>query len=203
MMRIFIDDQAVSTRAGTLRSALEAVAERVGDRLVVEAQADGRVLSADELTDPSGSDPFAQEMRFRTAEPAALARVTLHDAGVAAGELRGAHARAADLIEAGKTGEVTASLSSIFTTWSQALAVLEMISRTPGIVWPPRGAVDQPALDRATAVLRGHLDQIKSALVAGDWAGLCDILRYEMDEQATAWKQLLNDLADAMTAATP
>ncbi|MEZ6210733.1 MAG: hypothetical protein R3B46_05700 [Phycisphaerales bacterium] len=199
-MRIFLDDHAVSSSATTLSGALACVAEHVGDRLLIEAQADGRVLSADELTNPSVSDPYAQEMRFRSADPIALARVTLHDAGVAVGSLEGQHARTADLIETGARKDANEALTHIFSIWSQTLTALDMISRTPGIPWPPKGGVvDQPQIDSATTTLKGHLDEIKTTLNAGDSAGLCDILRYDMDGQATHWKSLCNNLADAMT----
>lgn len=198
-MRIYLDDQPIASKSGTLTGALAAVAEHVGDRLVVEARADGRVLSPDELTAPAATDPFAQELRFRTADPIDLARVTLHDAGVAVGELEGAHAETADLIEAGSTEKMSSALSAIFATWSQTLSAIEIISRTPGMPWPPAGAgVDQAAIDGASGELRACLDQIKTALTAGDWAGLCDILRYDMDQQAASWKRLCNNLADAL-----
>lgn len=202
-MRIYLDDQAIPSDAATLSAALAAVARLVGDRLLIEAQADGRVLTADELTTPSTTDPFAQELRFRSADPIDLARVTLHDAGVAVGELHGRHAQTADLIEAGANDQATAALSNLFAVWSQVLSAIDIISRTPGMRWPPRSdAVDQAVIDTNTQSLKSHLSEVKSSLSAGDWAGLCDILRYELDDQARAWKSLCNDLADAMSDAS-
>lgn len=199
-MRIFLDDEPIDSPATTLGGAIARVAQDLGERLLIEARADGRLLPHDELTNPPDTDPFARELRFCSARPVDLARVTLHDAGVVVGELKGEHAKTADLIEAGSTEQISAALTRVFTVWGQVLTALDIISRTPSIPWPPRtDTVDQAAIDARTASLKAHLAEVKSALSLGDWAGLCDILRYELDDQAAAWKTLCNNLADAMS----
>jgi hypothetical protein len=127
-MKVYLDDQPLAVDTGTLGGALKAIRAAAGGRLVVELLADGRPVADADMDAPPLRHPYASELRATSADPADLASAALREAE---GQLRSqdaGRARAADLIQSGRTTEALESLSGVLGAWDTA-------HRTPEQCW--------------------------------------------------------------------
>ncbi|MDX2018497.1 MAG: hypothetical protein SFY95_12770 [Planctomycetota bacterium] len=195
-MRVLVDEQAVgsdeSSVAGAIRAGV-AEAERRG-RIIIEAWADGRKMADEELIAPAFHDAGIRELKFISADPRALVRVTLLDAADTLTTIREDQRSASDAILAGKTSEALEALGRCMATWQLVRDSVQKGMDALGL-----SMADLPgdlAVGPRVADLAFRLGEIRRMLTTQDWSGLADVLAYDMDEQAQAWERLLRGLSD-------
>ena len=197
-MRIYLDETPLEdSTALTLQDAIDDIARR-SDRLIVLVQADGIEVPNDHLTDPPLDEPYAQELRFTTADPALLVRETLFGASDALNDVRPTQQTVAAMIESGDTGTALGQLGSIVAVWEQVNQAWELSRQVDGTSFTSVADASKTAgmdVEAATQSLNESLKELQRSLVAMDWPGLADVLTYEMDEQADQWSSLLATLA--------
>ena len=202
-MRVFLDDVLVDTPDGSLGSALTAARSAAGDRLVIEATADGRSIPPEHLSKPPGDKPYAQEVRFRSAAATQLVGWTLHESAESLEGVIGKHAAAAELIQGGDTEQSLTHLSAILEAWQGVMKGLELAESVASTKAGPAAAqqaggrgLDWPeGFEPLVQQLGARLGEVKKGLAMQDWSELADVLAYEMDDLAASWAGLLRDMA--------
>lgn len=197
-MRTLLDGQPVPDAGSTLGSALDAVRTRVGERIVIEATADGLPVPPEHLDHPPASHPYAAELAFRTADPALVAIEALHEARQTLDELAPRHTEAADLIQSGKTDQALDVLSHLLRGWTELHRTAALVTATARCASPASGQATGAAIEPAAAELAGLLSEIKTALGAQDWPGLSDTLAYDMQPLVERWRTALVAMAQGI-----
>jgi len=190
-MRVFLDNAELSGAGTTLASAIQAVRRQAGDRFVIEAVADGAPVDPAHFEQPPESDPYASELRFRTADAKSLVRETLAEASDRVSALREIQQQAALAVQGGRIADTLRDIGVVLEGWSTVRRALELAVAS-GFV--ERGAEG----DDIETVVRGlaeRLGEMKRALGDQDWSGLGDVLAYDLDEEAGRWSAWLVELS--------
>lgn len=202
-MRVFLDNTPLTVERPTIAGALRAGcrAAEAARRIVVEATLDGQAIPGDELLNPPDRELGDAEIRLTSAEPRSLVSTTLLDV---ADLLPGAQAEqraAADAIHDGKLQDALTHLGDALRSWDQLRQVVENGARLLDLsladlrLGPADKAGQTPTVSSRAGALGAQLAEVKRSIQAGDWTGLADVLAYELDGQAEAWRGVLTDLA--------
>lgn len=192
-MRVTLDGRVIEGAPETVRGALATLAgeARRRGRLVIEVRADGQVLGGAALADPPEAP--CSELEAWSADAGDLAREVLLDAAAALDSIRARQAAAAEHILTGRIDEVPVPLGEALNAWQMVheamLRVQEL--QADGLPVPVVDAGD------LAARLAEHLSRVKRALTAGDWSALGDLLGYELESLAVAWKEVLQRACEA------
>lgn len=192
-MRIFLDDELIEESGSTLAKALETASGKAGERLLIGVTADGEPVSDSQLADPPMTDPFASELRFTSADPVSLVRVTLLEAADHLESSKEMQAAVAQQIQLGELSRAMPELSKVLDTWQQVEQCITLSRQVNGI---ELGHVNgEDTFEQLATHLTTRLGEIRDAINARDLSTLADILAYDMGEQADAWTGVLRDLA--------
>ncbi len=171
-------------------------------RVIIEVKADGLPLADDLVAAPPESAGGHSELRFTSADPRQLVRVTLMDAADALSTAQADQLAAADLINSGQTGPALEHLRSALATWQAVQDVLDRSAQLLGLNLSKLGGTAIPGLDSdegftpALEALTSHLSCVRTGLSDQDWSALSDTIGYDLDAQVNLWKRLLKGLAD-------
>ncbi len=197
-MRIYLDNELIDDAGTTLSKALETASAKAGDRLLIGVEADGQPVSEDHLADPPLTEPFAGELRFTSADPVSLVRVTLLEAADQLAASKEKQAAIAQQIQLGELSRAMPELSNVLDVWQQVEQCITLSRQVNGI---ELGHVNgEDTFEQLAADLTARLGEIRDAITARDLAGLADILAYDMDSQADSWTGVLRDLAEGCRA---
>jgi hypothetical protein len=196
-MKIILDDELMTESADTLAQAISLAASRAASqgRVVVDILADGQAVGGAELSDQASMARGCDEVRLTSAEPRTFVRVTLLDAAVALGQARPAQQRAAELVEAGSLAEAYQTLAAALNLWQAARQALDEGAQLVGLdlsVIPLENPDELPA---AIAELSRCLEEVRRCVGAQDWAGLSDVLLYDLDRLVDTWQDVLRNVA--------
>jgi hypothetical protein len=196
-MRIILDDETLTETPGTLAEAIDVAAARAAGsgRVVVDILADGRPVGGEELGDAAAMGRDCAEVRMTTAEPRAFVRVTLLDAADALEQARAGQRRAAELVEAGSLAEAYQSLAGALTLWQAARQALDQGSQLIGLDLAELPLENPDELPEAISELSRCLEEIRRCVGAQDWAGLSDVLLYDLEQLVGTWRTLLAGVA--------
>ncbi|MEN0020336.1 MAG: hypothetical protein AAF747_05585 [Planctomycetota bacterium] len=200
-MRVMVDESCVAEQAESLGEALQAAAahaEQAG-RVVIEVHADGQPLDAAHLDNPDGFDQSCGELSLTTADPASFVRVSLLEAVDALTAAVADQTTAADALESGDVAAAMDRLGASLEIWESVNAVVDRSSRvlriTPADLVP---ANESGSIDAALGELTAALNRVRDTRAVEDWAGLADVLRYDLKECADQWTALLRGAADKL-----
>jgi hypothetical protein len=84
-------------------------------------------------------------------------------------------------------------LQELFRTLQQVQQALPVCAEALGVCLDDLTA-DGVSLTEALEIIREQLTSLKSAIEAGDFVLVGDILRYELEEPFTQWIELLREL---------
>jgi len=201
-VKVYLDDETLTTEGETLGAALRAGVARARERgrLVVEINADGAAIPEEHLADPPGFEPYAEELRLISVEPGLLVRSTLLDAADALENVRERQRRAGELIQTGETEAAMTELTEVVTVWSAVRRALEDGCSLLGL--PLSEAIRGVDGQKLVADLTARLTDIRSALQAEDWPSLSDAVAYDLDDEAERWTGALRDFAARLEAAS-
>lgn len=197
-MKIILDEETLTDSPDTLAEAIALAAQRAAGRgrIVVDIVADGQAVAGEELDDSSSLARACDEVRMTTAEPRSFVRVTLLDASDALEQARMEQRRTAELIEAGSMVDAFQTMAGALGLWQAARQALDQGAQLLGLdlsALPLRRADDLP---EAVAELSRCLEEVRRCVGAEDWAGLNDVLLYDLDALAVRWRDLLGRVAE-------
>lgn len=196
-MKVYLDGRPIDGAGSTLASALDAVATSLDGRLVIEAEADGSPVPPEHLSQPPGTDPYAQRLDLKSENAGALVRFSLLEAADALEAAREDHAAAAKSIDVGDTGAAMSALGPILEVWSAAARTIDLARQIEQIDLPGRVA-DGRSLDDVADALNRMLVEIKRCLADQDLVRLADVLAYDMTEAVDDWAAMLRGLAGSV-----
>lgn len=194
MMKVYLDDQPVTDPGESLTSALNAVRAQAGQRLVIEARADGSPVPQAHLAEPPPNEPYAQELRFISADAVALVRESLLEAADLLEPARAEHQALADQIASADTETALQRLAPVLSIWQKVMNTLQAVRACDGVAIP---AMDDPAndVDAAADRLNQRLVELRNAIQMQDWSALSDILCFDLVEEVDNWRTLLTTFA--------
>lgn len=204
-MKVILDDVALAESPGTLAEAISLAAARAAGsgRVVVDILADGRSVGGAELDDAASMARACDEVRMTTAEPRSFVRVTLLDAADALEQARAEQRRASELVEAGTLAEAYQTLAGALNLWQAARQALDQGSQLVGLDLSALPGEDAERLPRAISDLSSCLEEVRRCVAAQDWAGLSDVLLYDLDSLVGTWRDLLASVAAHVEAQGP
>ncbi|MBC7834786.1 MAG: hypothetical protein H7Y88_06760 [Phycisphaerales bacterium] len=199
-MPLLLDNVPVNPTGLTLGDALQAgrAAAEGNGRIVVEIFLDQAAIDPDELRRRSEAPLGEAELKLTSVRPAALVRSTLHDVAEAIEKVKQDQTAAAEALQQGRLDEAMAFLSALLPVWEQVQRATEYSTAIMG--W----SLDELEVKTAGGTIKiadeitrlvTTLGEIKRSLQARDWAGLSDVLAFDLDEQAQRWRMLLSALA--------
>jgi hypothetical protein len=202
MLDFFLDGRPLGPAANVADALREArtLADASG-RMIVDASLDGKPVPAGMLaSDHPGSASHPVEgsrFNFLSARPGDVARSALEAAADALTQVKPGHKAAADAVRDGDLEPAMDELGRVLSTWDKARAALEGSAQLLGI---GPGTDQWGPISAAVASLGGRLADIKTSLVSRDWAGLADVLEYDMDRQADSVAEVLRGFARTAAA---
>ncbi len=199
-MKVFLDDAELTVKDPTLASALAAGTTACTERgrIIIEVWADGAPAPDEHLTSPPATKPYADEVRFISAEPKSLVRTVLLDVSDALTSTRDTQRKAADLLQTGETGPALQNLGESLQTWE---TVRRAVDEGCALLDIPTDGDAATGLDGALVNdLADKLSAIRDALGREDWSLLGDLLAYDLDEHVDRWQTELRRLADGIAS---
>jgi hypothetical protein len=201
-MQVLLDGQLVAGDFPSLASAISAAVNTAGPhRIIIEASADGTPLTDEQLMAPPTTPGGFSIVRFTSANPKDLVRVTLLDAVDVLNGVRPEQAEVADLIQRGETQNALTLLQSVLNKWQAIRDVADRSSQVLGVDLAAvqlRQTTTGATFTSATTDLSRHMLEVKNALKAQDWSLLSDVIGYDLDQQAANWAELFSNFADAV-----
>jgi hypothetical protein len=210
-MRLLLNGQELSgvvSSEATLGTALMAVQDQgIGENEVIASiWVDGEALTAERLAAwkdrPIGE--FAEtRVESQTRKLLAADGLRLLAAGLA--ESVAHRERISDDLGQGRTGEALRQLTDYLQLWNATQQSLASVARLLDVelesleIFPDKTASSSPSIQQVGEYinrLAGQLRQLKSAIEAGDYILLGDILSYEFSQLTDEWQMLLEQLAD-------
>jgi hypothetical protein len=193
-MDIFLDDRPIESTATTLPGAIAAATEAAEGRLLIEVSADGHSVPQEHFAEPPATDPYAHEVRFISADPLSLVRVTLQEAADDLDKAVSDHEAVARMLQVGETAEALPKLSQILAVWIRIDNALAACRSVPGV------SLTDPTLtkqfDDAAAELTPKLAEIRDAVTSQDYTAAADVLAYDLPGHAESWAELLRRMSD-------
>ena len=205
-MLIYLDDAPLTETAETLAEAIGTARDRAAtlERVIVDIAVDGTSLGPEHLDDDRVMAGAYDEVRLTTAEPRAFVRVTLQDAAEALGHARSDQKQTAEYLEAGRTDDGFRSLERVIGTWQAARQALDQGAQLLGLDLTTMPLARPETLPEAIERLTTGLAEVRRCVQGQDWAGLSDVLLYDLDALAEEWRSLLVEVAACIaTAGTP
>ncbi len=196
-MRAILDGRELKLDRPTLAAALSAgvQAAEAGGRVIVEAWADGRPLSDDEISQPPDIPGSVLELVLSSADPRALVAQTFREAAAALAGARDQHVSAGRCLQRGEFDAAMPLIREVLNTWGSARTALsrgaDLLRLDVASLAPPGRRVEAMAGE-----LAARLESLKVAMTRQDWSALADVLAYELPVDAEAWCELLLAAAD-------
>lgn len=192
-MDVYIDNdlaELAGANLGDLIAAARARLEPTG-RLIVEVRVDGRTLSAEEFDSLCDSQPAAEEIQFITADPYALATITLGEVHDALTTARQAQQQASELLQSDHAAAAMDHIRHALGVWQQAQQALLQSAQLLDVPLEELTVADRPMTDIVDE-LGNLLNQIREQLTAGDHLGLADTLAYPLTDALDTWAALID-----------
>lgn len=202
-MHVLLDGEEIRIEKPTIAAALEAAKREAEkrNRVVIEASMDGAPIADAWLECPPTEPRPGSEVRFVSADPLSLVRVTFLEI---AEELKGAighQEAAARAVQTGRLDEAMPKVSAALSVWQN---VREGVINGATLLGMDLGAMRAPAVGNDPSQTVGqHIDglaralgELKRAIGAADWPGVADVLAYDLGDQAKRWQVVMNALAD-------
>jgi hypothetical protein len=198
-MQVLLDDQPLSMDPPTLAAAVRGAQQiaRARGRIIVEASADGNLISDDLLANPSDEPVRIATLSIRSAEPRALVSFTLADAADALSHVAEDHDRVGREIQAGRTQDALGKLGDSIATWQ---AVCDILNKSASLLKIDLDSIDvgdgdSTPLSARFKIMLERLASIKTALETQDFSALSDVLLYDMAPLARQWSATLGAIA--------
>ncbi|MBL8747240.1 MAG: hypothetical protein JNK58_12905 [Phycisphaerae bacterium] len=181
-MRVYLDGRLIDESGSTLDRAIHVARSHAGNRMLVQALADGKPVPAADLDHPPPNCPYASELAFASADPSGLLADVLDDAASLLIEVKERQKAAAELLQSGKIDEAVAGIGEILETWRTVKESIVLALRAgPAGGYHDRG---EQELSPTIEGLASALGEIKRAMSEQDWASLSDCLAYDMQDHA-------------------
>ena len=193
-MKVMLDGSALDVADQTLGCALTSALEAAGDRLIIEAIADGVRVPEEDLATPPERSPYASEIKFLSADPLALMKVTLGEAADSLEHIVRWQSEAGEQIQAGDLESAMPIIGRLLKGWGAVRTTVELIVEGGLLSHSQATTSLQPLVDDLATLLR----LLKESIEGQDWSSVSDVLIYDLEEQADSWRQWLGDAAGSL-----
>ena len=164
------------------------------EKVVVDLRCDGQPISGEDLDRVLDSQiDLYQCIEMQTRSVTSMVKVTLAQAIEAFEEAMAAREQIADCLNEGRTPEAMKKLKELFGIWKQVQQALPICAEALGVCLDDLSA-DGVSLPEALDAIRDQLAALKSAIEAGDYVLVGDIIRYELEEPLAQWLELMREL---------
>ena len=197
-MQVYLDGTPLPVEGDTLAVAIDAALAKAGDRMVVEALADGQPVPLEHFDSPPETSPYATELRFRSADREAITRVALHEAADTLDQVRAIQADAADQVRAGNVDQALRTLAGALEGWAQVRSAIELMSQSDLPLAKSREGGGE-SLDTQLQGLAAALTELRRTIADADWSALGDVLAYDLQDRAAKSGELLRRVAEMKT----
>ena len=188
-MKTFLDDVPVADAGQSLATALDAIRPHCEDRLIIEVLADGSPVPDADLDNPPATEPYAQELRLKTARASAIIGESLLQAADAIDAVNARQEVAAEHLGAGNIEDAMHELRGALDMWGQIRSLIALVLDLPG------SPIDAEGMHGAIAELSGILTQLRDALSTQDWPSVSDIVVYDLPPLGEQWREQLRAVA--------
>ena len=196
-MHIYLDDTPLTETADTLADAIATARDRAASnaRVIVDIAVDGTPLGPEHLDNDEVMAGEFEEVRLTTAEPRAFVQVTMQDAAEALEHARNEQKQAAEHFEEGRSQDGFESLGRVIGVWQAARQSLDQGAQLLGLDLTSMPLAKPETLPEAIEQLTAGLSEVRRCVQGQDWAGLSDVLLYDLDALAEQWQSLLREVA--------
>ncbi len=199
-MHVLLDGEEIRVEQPTVAAALEAAkreAER-RKRVVIEASMDGSPMADAWLECPPTEPRPGAEVRFVSADPLSLVRVTFLEIAEELGTAMTNQEAAARAVQTGRLDEAMPKVAAALGVWQN---VREGVINGATLLGMDVETMTAPSVGKETVgqhieALAKALGELKRAIGASDWPGVADALAYDLADQAKRWQGVMNALAD-------
>lgn len=199
-MEILVDDRpyaingSETSTVGDLAQEVCRSGDQNGHRLVVRMCCDGREVPQNDLEDVLAT-PLEQFSRLEMhTQPLSSLLATTIDQAIdmfnEADDLRG---HIADLLSEGQQNESMEQLQKFLTVWRQVQDTLLVATQAMNIDLDTL-TINEMGIGQILEMIKNQLNEMKEAMMSGDYVVVSDILRYEFDEPFEHWRTLLEEL---------
>jgi hypothetical protein len=193
-MKVTLDGATLEVGDQTLSGALSSALEAAGDRLIIDAVADGERVSPEDLTTPPDRSPYAGEIEFTSADPIALMKVTVGEAVDSIDQIEQWQREAGEQMQAGDLERALPIIASVLGGWGALRTTVELVVQ--GGLMPP--SLAEESLNSLVGDLAELLGELKASIERQDWSSVSDTLAYDLDDRADAWRDWLLNAADSL-----
>lgn len=202
-MHVLLDGEPINIEQPTIAAALVAAkreAER-RKRVVIEASMDGAPMADAWLEHPPTDARPGAEVRFVSADPLSLVRVTYLELAEELSTAAQEQSAAAAAVQQGKLDEAMPRVSAALGVWQSVRegvvngAMLLGMDPSSLRVSAAQGEAERSVMEHIDGLARA-LTELKRAIGASDWPGVADALEYDLKDQADRWRAVMNALAD-------
>ena len=200
-MNIWIDDTQLES-AADLDTALEQArlhAESQG-RLIVDILVDGQPAT-DALFDEDPADhPPISELRFTTANTAALVNDTIDTAIESIDLLKADQQAGAQQLREDDMDNAMQTLRAIMEGWQAMRDIVDQITQVTDLDINTLSVNQQPATEIVNKLSKS-LEDVRETLKNEDWSLLGDTIEYDLNELADQWSTLLSSMKSSTNPA--
>jgi hypothetical protein len=195
VMKLIIDDEAVTTEAGSMEAALEHARRHLATkgRIIVAVAMNGRMLFGEELVSQRDADVAGSELRIESADPSAMVLSTLGAMKKALHDLVEMQKDAARLLRAGNLQEGVQLLGEVFEIWKQTQDGVSVACEVAGF------KLEEHLYDgRSVGVFVQHLldevEKLHNTLQKGDYNGVATLLEGDWAVLAGKWEAFVGQI---------
>ena len=190
--RIFPASDSLQTLIDEVRRAY------LGDRMVVSVAFDGRQLLDQELSDKLGKQlERVTRVDLTSADRYELVSAALHEVARDLDKSAAEQAAVADKLSAGVMSEAVSAFGEFLQVWQTCQKAIGECSGLLGEDLTRMRSSDKSVRDHLD-VLADKLRELRDAFEAQDTVLLSDLFQYEMPDTCRAWRDILNEMADAI-----
>ena len=203
-MEISIDGSTVDLDVRDLDGALEAANRHLSTtgRIVVEVEADGRVLMGDDLEAARTSGVLPAELVLQSADPRDLASEALEHVRVGLQEASRLQVEAAESLQRDDLPTAMERIRTVVDHWQNVQQVVMQVgSLIDGDIGTIR--VGATSVEDAVTGLAERLRALRTLLGDRDTVGLADELMYIWPEVCTQWDAMLRAIIDVVNGHGP
>ena len=190
--RIFPSSDSLQTLIDEVRRAY------LGDRMVVSVAFDGRQLLDQELSEKLGKQlEQVTRIDLASADRHELVCAALREVACDLDKVASGQADIADKLSSGVMSDAVGTFGEFLQVWQTCQKAVVECSGLLGD--------DLTQMQAGGKLVREHLDvladklrELRDAFEAQDTVLLSDLFQYEMPETCRAWRDILNELADAI-----
>ncbi len=203
-MQVFLDGKPLAltvTNFGEAVNEANIIADEL-HQVIVEARADGTVVSDEFLEDPAYAHLKPQRLEFLSISRRQLVATTFASAAEVLAQTRATQLAAAEQLQLGEQEKAFEVLGPVLATWGSIQRAVQGSVDILNVSIESLGREAEVELKPLISALSIDLGELKHAIEAKDWSSAADTLAYDLDVQCEHWVVALRKLAACLVKPT-